>query len=148
MPQDDSAGGYVGRAWAENQVARLLSAKPNDVVVGDGPFDTIYYGPKDLAVNQQVVIPIRVQLHGSRIGRGDMSNLLGVQTSMQQQGWFAPMAVMVTLYRSSDSLQQFARDQGRVTLAAEENTPKDYPKMQIISVEEMLRQDRWPELPA
>lgn len=65
-----------------------------------------------------------------------------VQTPVQH----APMSIMVSLYPPPDSLRVFAAEQGRVTLKTNEGTA-EYPRMQVLSVEEMLRHGERPKLP-
>ena len=52
------------------------------------------------------------------------------------------MSLMVTLYPPSEGLRVFATQQGQVTLRGER-----YPKMQILSVQEMLTREERPKLP-
>ena len=52
------------------------------------------------------------------------------------------MSLMVTLYPPSDGLKVFASQQGQVTLQGER-----YPKMQVLSVQEMLTKEERPKLP-
>ena len=88
------------------------------------------------------MIPIQVKMYRKQIGRPLMDNLLGVQFRLQNQKVKAPMSLMVTLYPPSDSLRVYARQQGNVTLRGDQ-----YPKMQIMSVQEMLTKDVRPKLP-
>ena len=76
-----------------------------------------------------------------------MDRLLGTQTAMQNRGEHAPMSIMVSLYPPTDSLRVFAAEQGRVTLTTAEAGAVEYPKMQVLSVEEMLRHGERPKLP-
>ena len=88
------------------------------------------------------VIPIQVKMHKGQIGRPELDKLLGVQASWQNQGKDCPMSLMVTLYPPRESLRVFATQQGQVWLRGER-----YPKMQILSVQEMLTQEERPKLP-
>ncbi len=54
--------------------------------------------------------------------------------------------IMVSLYPPPGSLRVFAAEQGRVTLTMNEGTA-EYPRMQMLSVEEMLRHGERPKLP-
>ena len=76
-----------------------------------------------------------------------MDRLLGVQTAMQNRGLHAPMSIMVSLYPPPESLRVFAAQQGRVTITTQEEGAAEYPRMQVLSVEEMLRHGERPKLP-
>ena len=52
------------------------------------------------------------------------------------------MSIMVSLYPPPESLRVFAAEQGRVTLTTHEGGRAEYPRMQVLSVEEMLRHGR------
>ncbi len=132
----DAEDGLPGWAWAEDKVAGLLNAVPNSKKVGDGGFDARYF------TEANEVIPIQVKMHEKPISRPELDKLLGVQTSWQNQKVNAPMSLMVTLYPPRESLRVFAARQGRVTLRGEE-----YPKMQVLSVQEMLTKQERPKLP-
>ena len=134
--RDDSEDGVPGWAWAEDKIAGLLNAVPNSKKTGDGGVDARYFG----AAGE--VIPIQVKMHRAPVGRPDMQKLLGAQVSMQNQGIHAPMSVMVSLYPPPNNLRTFAVQQGRVMLDG-----KDYPVMQVLSVEEMLTKGDHPKLP-
>ncbi len=136
MHGSDADNGTPGWAWAEDKVAGLLNAVPNEIRVGDGGVDARYY------TERGEVIPIQVKMHRGQIGRPDMQKLLGVQTALQNQKTKSPMALMVTLYPPRDSLRLFATQQGQVTIRGER-----YPKMQILSVQEMLTKQVRPKLP-
>ena len=56
------------------------------------------------------------------------------------------MSIMVSLYPPPESLRVFAAEQGRVTLTTDEGAA-EYPRMQVLSVEEMLRHGERPKLP-
>ena len=136
MDRADAEDGVPGWAWAEDKVAGLLNAIPNSKKVGDGGVDARYY------TEQGEIIPIQVKMHQNQIGTPDLDNLLGVQARWQNQQVLAPMSLMVTLYPPRDDLRTFAARQGRVTLQGER-----YPKMQILSVQEMLTKEERPKLP-
>ena len=132
----DSEDGRPGHEWAEDKVAGLLNAVPNAQKVGDGGVDARYYAESD------VVIPIQVKMHKRQIGRPDLDRLLGVQASWENQQVNSPMSVMVTLYPPRDGLRVFAEQQGQIALRG-----KDYPVMQVLSVQEMLTKEERPKLP-
>lgn len=134
MSREDAEDGQPGWAWAEDKVAGLLNALPNERKVGDGGVDARYYTEKGQ------IIPIQVKMHRNQIGRQDLQRLLGVMVS--GGGKKMPMSLMVTLYPPSDGLRLFARQQGNVTLQRER-----YPKMQVLSVQEMLTKEERPKLP-
>ena len=136
MHETDAEDGLPGWAWAEDKVAGLLNAVPNGKKVGDGGVDARYF------TEAKEVIPIQVKMHQGQIGRPDMDRLLGVQTSWQHQKVKAPMSVMVTLYPPRESLRVYASQQGDVTLRGER-----YPRMQVLSVQEMLTKQARPKLP-
>ena len=81
-------------------------------------------------------------MHSGQIGRPDMQRLLGVVSDWQTNKVKAPMSLMVTLYPPNDNLRVFARQQGGVTIRGER-----YPKMQVLSVQEMLTKADRPKLP-
>ena len=136
MHESDAEDGLPGWAWAEDKVAGLLNAVPNSRKVGDGGVDARYFTEAD------EVIPVQVKMHQGQIGRPDMQKLLGVQTEWQNQKVKSPMSLMVTLYPPRETLRVFARQQGDVTLRGER-----YPKMQVLSVQEMLTKEARPKLP-
>ena len=136
MGRADAEDGTPGYEWAEDMVAGLLKAIPNSKKVGDGGVDARYF------TEQGEIIPIQVKMHTRQIGRPELDKLLGVQASWQNQKVQAPMSVMVTLYPPSEGLRMFATQQGQVTLRGEH-----YPKMQILSVQEMLTREERPKLP-
>ena len=136
MHESDAEDGLPGWAWAEDKVAGLLNAVPNSKKVGDGGVDARYYTEAD------EVIPVQVKMHQGQIGRPDLDKLLGVQASWNNQGGKAPMSLMITLYPPSEGLKVFAAQQGRVRLRGEQ-----YPKMQVLSVQEMLTKHTRPKLP-
>ena len=70
-----------------------------------------------------------------------MQKLLGVQTEWQNQKVEAPMSLMVTLHPPRETLRVYAVQQGQVTLRGER-----YPKMQVLSVQEMLTKQARPKL--
>ncbi len=149
MSRDDSEDGTPGWAWAEDKVAGLLNAVPNERKTGDGGVDARYFGAMDIDRNEGVVIPIQVKMHRNpaSVGRPDMDRLLGTQTAMQNRGLNAPMSLMISLYPPPDSLRVFAAQQGRVTINTLETGTAEYPAMQVISVQEMLQRDERPALP-
>lgn len=147
--RDDAEDGVPGWAWAEDRVAGMLNAVPNQRKVGDGGIDARYFGVMDVDRNEPLVIPIQVKMHrkASSVGRPDMDRLLGVQTAMQRRGEYAPMSVMISLYPPSESLRVFAAEQGRVTITTNEEGAVDYPVMQVLSVREILEYGELPKLP-
>ena len=146
--RDDAEDGVPGYEWAEDRVAALLHAVPNQKKKGDGGVDARYFGAMDLAKKEGVVIPIQVKMHRNPpVGRPDMDRLLGVQTAMQNRGLHAPMSIMVSLYPPSPSIRAFAAAQGRVTLTTQEQGKASYPRMQALSVQEMLLRGERPKLP-
>ena len=136
MPESDAEDGTPGWAWAEDKVAGLINAVPNQKKIGDGGVDARYFTAAD------EVIPIQVKMHKGSIGRPDLDKLLGVQTSWNNRRMAAPMSLMITLYPSTEALRVYASQQGKVTLRGEE-----YPKMQVFSVQEMLTKQVRPKLP-
>ena len=136
-----------GWAWAEDQIAGWLGAVPNQTKTGDGGVDAIYYSVRDAGNGKQIQIPIQVKMQQGSVGRPAMDRLLGAQFSMQNQGIHAPMSIMVTLYPSSERLRKFADNQGTVTLGIDEETQEAYPRMQLVSVQEILEQGKLPRLP-
>ena len=134
--ESDAEDGQPGWAWAEDKVAGLLNAVPNGKKIGDGGVDARYF------TERGEVIPIQVKMHQGQIGRPDMQKLLGVQTEWQNRKVKAPMSLMVTLYPPNESLRVYARQQGDVTLRGER-----YPRMQVLSVQEMLTKRARPKLP-
>ena len=147
MPRDDAEDGTPGWEWAEDKVAALLNAVPNEVKTGDGGIDARYFGAMDTARNEKIIIPIQVKMWRRSVGRPDMDRLLGVQTDMQKRGLHAPMSLMVSLYPPTDSSRAFAARQGRVTLTTLDGGAQEYPVMQALSVQEMLQHDERPKLP-
>ena len=146
--RDDVEDGIPGWAWAEDRVAALLNAVPNERKTGDGGVDARYFGAVDLERKEGVVVPIQVKMHrASSVGRPDMDRLLGVQATMNNRGLHAPMSIMVSLYPPPRALRVFAAEQGRVTITTQEEGAVDYPRMQVLSVEEMLRHGERPKLP-
>ncbi len=136
LHESDAEDGLAGWAWAEDKVAGLLNAVPNSKKVGDGGVDARYY----TAAGE--VIPVQVKMHRGQVGRPDMQKLLGVQTEWQNNKVPSPMALTITLYPPREALRTYAVQQGRVTLRGEE-----YPKMQVLSVQEMLTKNARPKLP-
>ncbi len=133
--RDDAEDNVPGWAWAEDKMAGLLNAIPNSKKTGDRGVDARYFTAND------EVVPIQVKMRRSPIGRPDLDRLLGAQTAMQNEGVNAPMSLLVSLYPPKNLLA-FAARQGRVTLGEDE-----YPKMQVLSVEEMLTKGERPKLP-
>ena len=136
MSRADAEDGQPGHAWAEDKVAGLLNAVPNERKTGDGGIDARYY------TEGGEVIPIQVKMHRKSIGEPAMRDLLGSQAMLQNGGKKAPMSLMVTLYPPSNGVRVFAAKQGRMTIRGER-----YPKMQILSVQEMLTTGERPKLP-
>ena len=149
MSRDDAEDGIPGWAWAEDKVAGLLNAVPNQRKQGDGGVDARYFGALDLDRNEGIIVPIQVKMHasGRPVGRPDLDRLLGTQTAMRNRGLHAPMSLMVSLYPPPESLRVFAAQQGRVTLNTREAGRREYPVMQALSVQEMLQNDARPALP-
>ena len=136
LKRDDAEDGVPGWAWAEDRIAGLLNAVPNQRKVGDGGVDARYF------TERGEVIPIQVKMHQNQIGRPDMQRLLGVVAEWQTKKVKAPMSLMVTLYPPSDGLRVFATQQGQITIRGQR-----YPKMQVLSVQEMLTKKEYPKLP-
>ena len=147
LPRGQAADGVPGWAWAEDKIAALLNAVPNQQKTGDGGVDARYFGAMDLDRNEGIVIPIQVKMQRNAVGRPDLDKLLGAQTAMQNRGLHAPMSIMVSLYPPPESLRVFAAEQGRVTLHTREGGRQEYPKMQALSVQEMLQHAERPVLP-
>jgi site-specific DNA-methyltransferase (adenine-specific) len=147
--RDDSEDGVPGWAWAEDRVAGILNAIPNEVKQGDGGVDARYFGVMDTKTKKQLVIPIQVKMHrnASSVGRPDMDRLLGSQVAMQNRGVHAPMSLMVSLYPPPNSLRVFAAQQGHVTITTDEEGLVEYPVMQVLSVQEILQKGERPKLP-
>ena len=133
---EDAEDGIPGWAWAEDKVAGLLQAIPNSKKVGDGGVDARYF------TEAEEVIPIQVKMHREQISKNYMEDLLGVQSCWRKKKVKSPMALMVTLYPPNEGLRAFAAQQGQVTLRGVR-----YPKMQILSVQEMLLNAERPRLP-
>ena len=136
MHAADAEDGLPGWAWAEDKVAGLLNAVPNSKKVGDGGFDARYF------TEAGEVIPIQVKMHQGQVGKPDMQKLLGVQTEWQNKQVRSPMSLMVTLYPPNNALRVYALQQGQVKLGGD-----GYPKMQVLSVQEMLTKQVRPKLP-
>ena len=136
MHEADAEDGLPGWAWAEDKVAGLLNAVPNSKKVGDGGVDARYF------TEAGEVIPIQVKMHQGQVGKPDMQKLLGVQTEWQNKQVRSPMSLMVTLYPPNDTLRLYALQQGQVKLRGD-----GYPKMQVLSVQEMLTKQVRPKLP-
>ena len=146
--RDEVEDGIPGWAWAEDRVAALLNAVPNERKRGDGGVDARYFGAMDTEKHEGIIVPIQVKMHRTHsVGRPDMDRLLGTQTAMQNRGLHAPMSIMVSLYPPPESLRVFAAQQGRVTLTTDKEGTVSYPRMQVLSVEEMLRHGERPKLP-
>ena len=116
-------------------MAGLLNAVPNSKKVGDGGVDARYF------TEQGEVIPIQVKMYKGQVGRPEMQKLVGVQTEWERQQVKSPMALMVTLYPPREPLKVYAAQQGQVTLQEGE-----YPRLQVLSVQEMLTQEGAPEV--
>ena len=136
MHESDAEDGLPGWAWAEDKVAGLLNAVPNSKKIGDGGVDARYF------TEAGEVIPIQVKMHQGQVGRPEMQKLLGVQTEWQNKQVRSPMSLMVTLYPPNNTLRVYALQQGQVTLRGD-----GYPKMQVLSVQEMLTKQVRPKLP-
>ena len=150
MGRDQAEDGVDGWAWAEDKVAALLNAVPNQRKQGDGGVDARYYGALDLDRSEGIVVPIQVKMYASAqrsVGRPDVDRLLGVQTDLQKRGLHAPMSIMVSLYPPPESVRVFAARQGRVELHTRDAGRQEYPVMQALSVQEMLQRDARPALP-
>ena len=149
MPRDDAEDNIPGWAWAEDKVAALLNAVPNQRKTGDGGIDARYFGAMDIVRKEGIIIPIQVKMNSkpTALGRPDMDRLLGTQTALNNRGLHAPMSIMVSLYEPPDALRVFAAQQGRVTLTTSGVGAVDYPVMQVLSVEEMLLHGDRPKLP-
>ena len=149
MSRDDAEDNIPGWAWAEDKVAALLNAVPNQRKTGDGGIDARYFGAMDTARKEAIIIPIQVKMNRrpTALGRPDMDRLLGTQTALNNRGLHAPMSIMVSLYEPPDALRLFAEQQGKVTLTTSGVGAVDYPVMQVLSVEEMLLHGTRPKLP-
>ena len=149
MSRDEAEDGIPGWAWAEDKVAGLLNAVPNERKQGDGGVDARYFGALDLDRSEGIIVPIQVKMHASRrpVGQPDMDRLLGTQTAMRNRGLHTPMSIMISLYPPPESVRVFAAQQGRVTLHTREGGRREYPVMQALSVQEMLTRDERPALP-
>ena len=112
MKEADAEDGIPGWAWAEDKVAGLLNALPNEKKRGDGGVDARYF------TERGEVIPIQVKMYQGQIGRPQLQNLLGVQSEWQNKKVKAPMSLMVTLYPPREPLRVFARQQGDVPCMA------------------------------
>lgn len=150
LGRDQAEDGVDGWAWAEDKVAALLNAVPNQRKQGDGGVDARYFGALDIDRNEGIIVPIQVKMYASAqrsVGRPDVDRLLGVQTDLQRRGLHAPMSIMVSLYPPPESVRVFAARQGRVTLRTRDAGRQEYPVMQALSVQEMLQRDTRPALP-
>ena len=150
MSRDEAEDGIPGWAWAEDKVAGLLNAVPNERKQGDGGVDARYFGALDIDRNEGIIVPIQVKMNASAqqsVRRPDMDRLLGTQTAMRNRGLHVPMSIMVSLYPPPESVRVFAAQQGRVTLHTREGGRREYPVMQALSVQEMLTRDERPALP-
>ena len=136
MHEADTEDGLPGWAWAEDKVAGLLNAVPNSKKIGDGGVDARYFTEKG------AVIPIQVKIYKGQVGRSELQKLLGVQTEWQNQKINSPMSLMVTLYPPREPLRVYATQQGKVRIQGAE-----YPRMQVLSVQEMLTKQVRPKLP-
>ncbi len=147
--REESEDGAPGWAWAEDMVAALLNGVPNQRKTGDDGVDVRYYGAYDLEAKAAVVVPIQVKTwrRDRTVGRPQGDSLLGVQTAMQREGKHAPMSMMVSLYPPAGSLRAFAAAQGEVEIRTEEEGLRAYPRMQALSIQEMLQRDERPMLP-
>ena len=148
MSRDDAEDNIPGWAWAEDKVAALLNAVPNQRKTGDGGVDARYFGAMDVVKKEGIIIPIQVKMNrkSTALRRPDMDRLLGTQTALNNRGLHAPMSIMVSLYEPPEALRMFAAQQGRVTLTTSGGAV-DYPVMQVLSVEEMLLRGERPKLP-
>ena len=148
MSRDDAEDNIPGWAWAEDKVAALLNAVPNQRKTGDGGVDARYFGAMDVVKKEGIIIPIQVKMNrkSTALRRPDMDRLLGTQTALNNRGLYAPMSIMVSLYEPPETLRMFAAQQGRVTLTTSSGAV-DYPVMQVLSVEEMLLRGERPKLP-
>ena len=149
-PREESADGMPGWAWAEDRVAGMLNAIPNERKTGDEGVDVRYFGVKDLEANErEIVVPIQVKAWRSdrRVGRPQGQSLLAAQMDMQREGRHAPMSMMVSLYPPAASLRAYAAAQGEVAIRTREEGLRAYPRMQALSVREMLEKDERPLLP-
>ena len=150
MSRDEAEDGIPGWAWAEDKVAGLLNAVPNERKQGDGGVDARYFGALDLDRSEGIIVPIQVKMNASAqqsVRRPDMDRLLGTQTAMRNRGLHTPMSIMISLYPPPESVRVFAAQQGRVTLHTREGGRREYPVMQALSVQEMLTRDERPTLP-
>ena len=144
---ENDNGGTPGWAWAEDKVAEMLQAIPNQTKTRDSGIDARYYGSPAMGRVSLTLVPIQVKMQRGSIGRPAIDRLLGVQASLQNQGQHVPMAIMVTLYPSSKALWEYAQQQGQVSLSFGTAGVSQYPKLQLISVFEMLQEGKRPLLP-
>ena len=148
--REESEDGTPGWAWAEDRVAAMLKGVPNMRKTGDEGVDVRYYGAQDLeADGASIVIPIQVKAWRSDrpVGRPQGQSLLAAQMDMQREGDHAPMSMMVSLYPPASSLRTYAAAQGEVPIRTHEDGLRAYPRMQALSVKEMLEKDERPLLP-
>lgn len=103
--------------------------------------DVWYYGFQD------IVIPIQVKMHQGSVGRVELDKLMGVQASLNNQGSYAPMSILVTLYGPSIRLKEHAFRQGMVSLRNAQGNQQLYPRVQAVSVEEILTKNAKVQLP-
>ena len=143
----DNESANRGWAWAEEEIASILGAVSNEIKTGDGGIDARYHGEIDVQSNKPITVPIQIKMQRRTVGRPVADSLLGVQASMQNQGQHAPMSLLVTLYPVSKALREYAQRQGEVFLTTKSDGPKSYPKLQLISVKEMLQEGKRPVLP-
>ena len=147
---EESEDGQPGWAWAEDRVAAMLKAVPNERKTGDEGVDARYYGVQDLEADERgIVIPIQVKTWRSdrRVGRPEGQSLYAAQMDMQREGKHAPMSMLVSAYPPAQSLRTYAASQGEVAIRTREEGLRAYPAMQAISVQEMLEKDARPLLP-
>ena len=136
-----------GWQWAEDEIARRLGGVSNQKKTGDGGVDILYHGMKELRCQKRALVPIQVKMHQKSPGRIELDKLLGVQASMNNRGQYAPISVLVTLHPSSPALQAHAHSQGKVNLTFIEGQPESYPRLQVISMKEILLDGKKVHLP-
>ena len=78
----------------------------------------------------------------------DLIYFLGTLTALQLHGWDSPIGVFVCLYPPSPSALRFAGELGTVSIGDRAgHGTKEYPFMQVISVEQMIIENARTSLP-
>ena len=138
----EAVDGIPGWAWAQDKVAGWLEAVPNEKKSRDCGVDGWY------VTTRRARIPIQVKMHRRRLGTVDLIYFLGTLTALQLHGWDSPIGVFVCLYPPSPSALRFARELGTVPIGDRAgHVTKEYPFIQVISVEQMIIENARPSLP-